>query len=177
MSGTRVTEDGMLWLLGEADGPRPAGPGPRGARFEHRLLVNAPAQAVWATLSEVDGWGRWSTLYPSARGSIEQGSVIDLRMRVPGAPLLRARATVIESIPNDRLSFLTVASIGLKGFRYFLIEPAETPDACIVCDGEVVSGISRAALPLLQTNLFLGLRRMNEGLKVAAENRVRMELG
>jgi hypothetical protein len=98
-------------------------------------------------------------------------------MRVPGAPLLRARATVIESIPNDRLSFLTVARIGLKGFRYFLIEPAETPDACIVCDGEVVSGISRAALPLFQTNLFLGLRRMNEGLKVAAENRVRMELG
>jgi AcrR family transcriptional regulator len=43
-----------LWLLGEVDGPRPAGPGPQGTRFEHRLLVNAPAQAVWATLSEVD---------------------------------------------------------------------------------------------------------------------------
>jgi hypothetical protein len=33
-------------------------------KIEHRIGVQAPAEAIWAVIAEIERWGDWNPLYP-----------------------------------------------------------------------------------------------------------------
>lgn len=163
----------LLWLKGVNDKKgKPAGPGPEGYRFEHRLKINAPASIVWDILADVDRWKEWSVLYPEASGNLVTGETINITIFVPGTKKVPATAVVEEATPGKMVMFKSITKLPEKlinGMRYFIIDAIDDTH-CIVTDGEVVGGllgiISARCIP---KGVFKGLQLMNEGLKVQAE--------
>ncbi len=165
----------LLWIEGVTDEKgKPAGPGPEGYRFEHRLMVDAPAEDIWAELMDVNSWSEWSVLYPKAEGEITPDGEFSVDIQVPGTKPVPATAFVKGYEENRLFMFDSVTRIPesmMNGMRYFTIEEAGE-NQCIVCDGEVVGGIlGVGSAKLMPGNLFKGLQLMNEGLKERAEAR------
>ena len=137
-------KNGQLWLRGVIDEKgNPAGPGPEGLRFEHRIVINAPKKVVWEVLSDVNSWGNWSVLYPKAKGKLESGNTIEIDIFVPGTKAIPSKAIIEESIEESMVVFKSVPDKVnekiMSGVRYFIIEEIDG-NHCVVTDGEVVCG-------------------------------------
>jgi hypothetical protein len=150
----------------------PAGPGPEGYRFEHKLIINASANVIWSVLSKVNEWDKWSILYPQASGNLVQGSILKLIIHVPGTKNVDATA-LVEKVEEEKLlifkSITQLPEALMNGVRYFEIRKIDE-DSCIVTDGEVVGGLlGVASAHVVTKGLFKGLQSMNEGLKEQAE--------
>ena len=168
------SQDKLLWLEGVKDKKgMPAGPGPEGYRFEHRIRINASSEAIWRVLSDVDRWREWSVLYPEASGKLKKGNVINITIFVPGTKKIPSTAVIEELATNRMVMFKSVTKLSEKlmyGMRYFTIEQINE-NHCIVIDGEVVGGVMGVlSARLMHKNLFNGLRFMNEGLKERVES-------
>lgn len=173
----RILEvNGMKWIMGVTDKKgMPAGPGPSGLRFEHRLMINAPAKSIWKVLSDVNRWNEWSVLYPAASGELSKGNVINITIYVPHTKAIPSTAEVKECEPEKFVMFKSVTKLPgffMNGMRYFQIETVDD-NHCVVCDGEVVGGVlGIVSAAMMPRNLFEGLKLMNEGLKRTVENAV-----
>jgi hypothetical protein len=141
----------------------------RGTRIERHVEIAAPAAAVWALLDDVGGWSRWNPLYAEACGSIGLGDAIELAVVLPGMKPQKARATVLEMLPDRRLVYQTVAMGGLaRGTRY--IDIADTVDGCAVTNGEVMGGLVGPLLArAVGAKVEAALHGMNVALKARAE--------
>lgn len=147
---------------------------PRGARIEHRIEIETPAETIWALLRDVDGWSRWNPLYVEASGSIGVGDTIAIAVVLPGMKPQRTRATVLAAVPNTLLRYRTVGLGGLLwGIRYVEIEQV-SPAHCIVLNGELMGGLLGPILArTLGGRVRQGLQLMNEALKPVAETQWR----
>jgi len=149
-------------------------PRPKGATVERRVRIDAPADAVWEVLADVEGWGRWNPIYPSARGSIGPGDTITLTIALPGMKPRISSATVLHALPPLALQFGAPAFAGLlHATRYIEIDPL-TDRSCTLVNGETFGRLlGRALVALIGTRVGDGLRGQNEGLKASAESRWR----
>jgi len=149
-------------------GGKPAGP--RGVRVEHRIGAQAPAEAIWAVIQDLDGWSRWNPLFPKAQGAIRIGAPIDIDMALPGAKPQSLQVTVLDWAPNEQLHLKSTALGGLvKVVHYIEIEQLAEA-SCIVSNGQIIGGLLGAsAARQVGARLHRGLRQMNEALKAEAE--------
>ena len=155
-------------LPGTALGPKPKGP--RGIRVEHRIGVQAPAEAIWAQIQDLAGWERWNPLYPKAAGEIRIGGRLDLTVAVPGQPERRIQPVVLDWIPNEQLHWkLSVLGGLMTSIRFIEIEPlAET--GCVVSNGELFQGLlAPTVIRRMGRSIHRGFAAMNEALKARAE--------
>lgn len=162
-------------------GPKPRGgggaptpKGPAGFRIEHRIGVQAPAEAIWDVLYDLEGWSAWNPLYPSAEGAIRIGGTLKLTLALPGQPQQVIHPTVLEWVPNEQLHWRSSSMGGLvKAVRYVEIEQLAEA-SCIVSNGELYSGMmGPSTARRIGRALHRGLREMNEALKARAEGRGR----
>jgi hypothetical protein len=153
-------------------GGAPAPTGPKGVRVEHRIGVQAPAEVIWDIVYDIDNWSAWNPLYPEASGIIRIGQTLEMTVALPDMKPQKARATVLEWVPNEQLHYQTVALGGLvRGTRYVEIEEL-APGSCIVANGEIMGGfVGRRLARAVGGKVFKGLRAMNEALKARAEAR------
>jgi hypothetical protein len=153
-------------------GPAPAGP--KGVRVEHRIGIQAPAEVIWDIVYDIAKWGSWNPLYTEAAGIIRIGETLTMTVALPGMKPQKARATVLEWVPNEQLHYQTVALGGLvRGTRYVEIEQL-AEESCIVANGEIMGGLLGPSLARsVGPKVFRGLRGMNEALKEQAEARWR----
>ena len=155
-------------------GDKPAAAGPKGIRVEHRIGIQAPAEAIWELIHDVDGWSRWNPLYAEASGAIRIGGTLNLTVVLDGMKPQPARATVLEWVPNEQLHYQTVGLGGLvRGTRYVEIEQL-AEESCIVSNGEIMGGLLGPTVARqVGGKVFRALRGMNEALKEQAETRWR----
>ena len=168
-----ISNKDLQWMKGVTDQKgMPAGPGPEGYRFEHKLIINASASVIWKVLGKVNKWGNWSVLYPEASGELIQDSILKLIIHIPGTKKVDATALVEKVEEEQLLIFKSRAKLPealMNGVRYFKIQKINE-DSCIVTDGEVVGGLLGVATAhVITKGLFKGLQLMNEGLKEQAE--------
>lgn len=171
------TVDGLLWLEGKIDKKgNPYGPG-EGLRFEHRLVINASKEKIWAVLADVDNWCKWSPIYPKSQGELKLNSVMKLDIQVPGTRPLPSDCIIDKCVPGKSIHFkanpkATNNEKIMGGIRYIEIKEQDE-NHCIVTNGEVVVGIIGITLAkyIVRKGLFNGLRWMNEGLKKTVEER------
>ena len=173
MSKTILDKD-LQWMEGVTDKKgMPAGPGPEGYRFEHKIVIKASASVIWSVISKVNEWDKWSVLYPKASGELIQDSILKLIIHVPGTKKVDATALVEKVEEEQLLIFKSITKLPealMNGVRYFKIRKIDE-DSCIVTDGEVVGGLlGVASAHVVTKGLFKGLQLMNEGLKEQAEN-------
>jgi hypothetical protein len=143
---------------------------PRGTRIEHEIVVDAPVERVWALIADVDGWSRWSTLYPAASGRLETGGTLDLSIALPGLKPQPSRATVVAVEPESAMRYLTVSFGGLVlGNRYMTVRAVGT-GRCAVINGEVIGGLLGPLIArLMRAKVAEGFAVMNAELKAQAE--------
>ena len=139
-------------------------------KIEHRIGVQAPADAIWLVLSDIEGWPRWNPLYPKSAGVLRIGGTLDLVVALPGQPSREIRPTIADWVPNDQIHWNLRAVGGLvKTTRYLEIEQL-TETACIFTNGEVFDGylgprVAKRMRPALKS----GFAAMGEALKARVE--------
>ncbi len=151
----------LQWMEGVSDKKgMPAGPGPEGYRFEHKLVINASASIIWKVLGKVNEWENWSVLYPKASGNLVQDSILKLIIHVPGTKNVDATA-LVEKVEEEKLlifkSITKLPETLMNGVRYFKIKEIDK-NCCIVTDGAVVGGLlGIASAHIVTKGLFKGL--------------------
>lgn len=167
-------KSGLFGLRGPAAQPTgtvkaPKPKGPPGARIEDRIGVNAPAETIWATIYDLEGWEGWNPMYVRAAGAIGIGRQVSMT-RVIGGKAEAVQPVILEWVPNDQLHFRTSAMGGFVKTLHFIEIEVLGPENCIVSSGELVSGL--AASSLLRSSgrdIFRALKAMNAALKERAE--------
>ena len=152
-------------------GGGPAKPsGPRGIRIEHRIGVQAPAEAIWDVLDDLEGWQAWNPLYPKASGAIRIGAPLTLTLALPGQPQRVIQPTVLEWVPNEQLHWRLSLMGGLvRTVRYIEIDSL-AEESCIINNGEIFGGLMGASVVKQSGRaIHRGFQAMGEALKARAE--------
>lgn len=148
----------------------PKASGPRGLRIEHRIGVQAPAEAIWAVIYDLERWGEWNPLYPKASGVIGIGKPLNLTLALPGQATRTIQPTVVEWVPNEQLHWKLSLMGGLvQSVRYIEIEQLAEA-SCIVDNGEIFGGLMGPSLAKqMGRAIHRGFANMGEALKARAE--------
>ena len=156
--------------------PKPSGP--RGIRIEHRIGVQAPAEAIWDVLYDLEGWQAWNPLYPKASGAIRIGAPLTLTLALPGQPQRVIQPTVLEWVPNEQLHWRLSLMGGLvRTVRYIEIDSL-AEESCIINNGEIFGGLMGATVVKQSGRaIHRGFQAMGEALKTRAEARWQAQKG
>ena len=152
-------------MFGMKGGAPKASGGAIPLRVEHRIGVQAPAEVLWALLSDVEGWGAWNPLYPKASGQIRIGSQLELTEVLPGRAAREARPVVLEWVPLEQIHWRDSRSDGwVRSVRFIEIDIV-SPTGCIISNGEIFSGwLAKRHLKVHGPAHREGFRAMNEAL-------------
>ena len=109
-------------------------------KIEHRIGIQAPAEAIWSVISDIEGWSRWNPLYPKASGALSIGGQLTLELAVPGQARRTIRPVILDWVPNDQIHWRLSMLGGLvRTVRYIEIEILGESN-CIFSNGEVFAG-------------------------------------
>ncbi|MET0179418.1 MAG: SRPBCC domain-containing protein [Novosphingobium sp.] len=141
-----------------------------GVRLEHRIEIAARAEAVWAILQDIDGWGAWNPVYIRAEGTAALGQAIRLIIKLPGMGPQRGRGTIVAADPPTSLHFHSDVFGGLvRATRTFDIAPASAT-TCTVLGGEVFAGLLGPVLARsMGKRVQAAIEAVNLALKRTAE--------
>lgn len=96
------------------------------ATIELRTYIRAPAEDVWAVISDLSGQSRWmedvASLDIVSETKSGIGTVIEVRSRLFGVPVLRDRMEVTAWEAPRRIDVVHKGQF--TGEAYFLLEPA-----------------------------------------------------
>jgi hypothetical protein len=134
--------------------------------------IQAPAEQVWAVLTDFASFPRWNPFIRRASGELVTGQKISVNLRLYGKTLVPFKPTVTVVEAPRELRWL--ARMGAPGVfdveRFFVLEP-ETIGGCTFRQGEDCTGF--LAGPMLATGLegriLAGYERLNQALKKRAE--------
>ena len=134
--------------------------------------IDAPPDAVWAVLTDLDGYSDWNPFVVSSQGIVAVGEQLKNRLQPPGgrAMTFRPKVTVVET---ERV-FEWLGRLGLPrifdGRHRFEIE--STPTRTRFVQTEAFSGVLvRFMKNSLDTQTVKGFEAMNAALKARAEAR------
>lgn len=109
-------------------------------KLEHRIGIQAPAEVIWESLIDIEGWATWNPLYPKARGTVRIGNTLDLELALPGLKLQPIQPRILDWAPEDHIHWTTSSMRGwVKTVRYLEIE-ALSETGCIFNNGEFYDG-------------------------------------
>ncbi len=111
------------------------------ARIERRIGVRATPERIWELIADLPGWDRWNPVETGLEGVIAFGGGIALTERIEGLPERRAAARVGEWEPYTQLVWAEKRGLWFNSTRYFEIQRLDEPNACIVSNGFIFSGL------------------------------------
>lgn len=135
-------------------------------KIEHRLGLQAPPDAIWAVISDINGWGEWNPLYTRAEGVLRIGAQLDLDLALPGQKVRAIRPTIVDWVPNEQILWRLSMMGGLvKTLRYIEIEKlSET--GCIFANGELFEGpLGPTVARRMRREIRAGFAAMGEAVK------------
>jgi len=108
-----------------------------------QVTVRAPAERIWALLTDAKGFPRWNSAVASIEGEIREGA--KLRMRVPGTNRVFT-PRISHVVPNAGMTWTGGFSPIMKGVRTFELRPR--PDGST--DFAMAEHFSGLMLPLVK---------------------------
>jgi len=134
------------------------------------IEIDAPAERVWAVLTDFDRFPDWNPFIRRIRGNVQVGSRLDVFIGASGTREMRFRPTVMKVVPNRELRWL--GRLGLPrlfdGEHIFQIEPLGSMRARFI-QREQFRGL---LAPLLARSLNRDARRGFEEMNRALRARV-----
>ena len=139
-------------------------------KIEHRIGVQAPAEAIWAVIAEIERWPDWNPLYPKAEGKLRIGGPLTLELALPDRKPQTIRPVIVDWIPNEQIHWRLTAFAGLvKATRYLEIEQLNET-ACIFSNGELFEGPLMRFIPKkTRRAIKAGFRAFGETVRDRAE--------
>jgi hypothetical protein len=132
--------------------------------------IAAPADTVWAVLTDFGAYARWNPFIRRARGTAQKGEDVHLQVRSPWRIPLRFRATVLDADEGRELHWEGHVLAGwlASGEHWFEIAPIDDGRVRFV-QRERFSGL----IPWLGARLLArvarrGFAAMNEALAAQA---------
>lgn len=139
--------------------------------YESTFEIAASADRVWAILTDLDRYHVWNPQIPEAKGTLEPGSKIEIRLVVPGRPAMNLSATIEECEKDALLSWRghVGAPWFFEGYRRFAIRPLG-PDRVSFTHLEDVHGLFAPMFSLIMGGpVRKSHHELNEALRTAAE--------
>ena len=134
-------------------------------------IINAPAERVWAQMTDFASFPSWNPFMLAAEGRLEPGERLKVRLRLDHGMKMtfRPRVTVVE--PNRELRWL--ATLGRPGVfdvdRRFLIEPRDGGVRFVMSE-ECTGWLTPVMFaPNLEAQLYRGYDAFNEALRKRVE--------
>ncbi len=93
--------------------------------FSSHTTINAPAERIWAFLTDGQAYPSWNSTIEKFEGNITEGQTIKLFVKInPGRSF---PVKVVELEPNKRMVWRGGMPLGLfKGIRTFTLTPTES---------------------------------------------------
>lgn len=152
--------------LGKGKGPA----GPKGLKLEHRIGIQAPPDALWTLIADLNNWPAWNPLYSRASGVLSIGAPLELTLSLPDLPPQHIEPVVVDWVPHEQLHWRTSVASGLGVAIRFIEIDQVAENACIFSNGELFRGLlGPAAGQRVRRPLKKGFAAMGEALKARAE--------
>ncbi|TLU81730.1 MAG: SRPBCC domain-containing protein [Chlorobium sp.] len=138
--------------------------------FQHEIIINAPAEKVWAVLAAFPFYPEWNPFIRSIIGKVSAGERLKLTAKLDGFPEIIFHATVMRCEPPLTLGWQAIFIKGIfEAYHSFAIEVVNLGQ-CRFLHSETFSGIlTSPVLFLLEGRFREGYQTMNEALKARAE--------
>ncbi len=141
-------------------------------RLHTDIEIDAPSEAVWDILIDLDGYADWNPFVVSSQGTVAVGEQLTNRMQPPGGRAITFRPKV-TAVEKDRV-FEWLGRPGLPGIfdgrHRFEIEA--TPTGSRFTHTEAFNGLAvRFMRKSLDGQTLQGFEAMNSALKARAEMR------
>jgi hypothetical protein len=138
--------------------------------IETRLGVAAPAEVVWAILSDIEGWPRWAPMYAKASGVLRIGETVAVDFTLPGEAPETIAYSVLDWAPDMQIHLRSKLYRGLLSTTRYLEIEALSPQSCIFSNGELFGGVMAGFMPKRLRRAFRqGFVEAAEHLKARAE--------
>jgi hypothetical protein len=139
-------------------------------KIEHRVGIQAPPEAIWAVISDIEGWEAWNPIYPKARGTLRIGAPLTLELALRDRKPQTIHPVILDWIPNEQIHWRLTALGGLvRATRYLEIEQLNETGS-IFSNGEVFDGpLAPVVLRSLARPVRHGFRAMGEAVKARVE--------
>lgn len=139
-------------------------------KLEHRVGIQAPPEAIWAVIADIEGWSVWNPIYPKAQGALRIGSSLTLELALEGRKPEVIRPVILDWVPNEQIHWrLTIMGGLVRTTRYFEIEKL-SDTACIFANGELFDGLlGPTAVRALRAPIRRGFAAMGEAVKARVE--------
>ena len=80
-------------------------------RFDSRIRIDASATRVWDVLSDFSRYAEWNPLFPSAEGSLANGSHLKLTLKPPFGRRVELRGRIVRMETERELVLQTRAPV------------------------------------------------------------------
>ena len=139
--------------------------------IEQRVGIQAPPEAIWEVIADIEGWRHWNPIYPRSEGKLRIGASLSLDVALPGQKLQTIKPVILDWVPNEQIHWRVRAAGGLVRTTRFLEIEKLHDTACIFANGEVFDGpLGGWAVRSLGRAARQGFRTMNEIVKAKAES-------
>jgi hypothetical protein len=132
--------------------------------------IDAPAEAVWAVLTDLAAYPEWNPFIVRADGEIAVGATLALVMQPVGARRTTVRPTVLEVEPGRRLRWRGTLGLAAVFDADHSIALDERADGVRLTQTETFRGVLVPFLARsLRTHTLPAFDAMNEALKQRVE--------
>jgi hypothetical protein len=140
------------------------------SQIETQINIDAPAETVWAVLTDFPSYHEWNPFIPSAQGVIAEGERLKVRIVLPGQKGMTFRPRLIRVRQSRELRWL--GHLGVRGIfdgeHAFEIRPNGT--GCTFIQSEQFTGVLASWLMRsMGDSTRRGFESMNETLKHRCE--------
>ncbi len=133
------------------------------------IILNAPKETVWNTLTAFDQYEKWNPFIVSSKGKAVLGTKLTNKMLNNGkANVFKPVVTKVE--PNREFEWLGSGLLGMfKGRHYFILEELGNEQTKLI-HGEKFSGLlSGIILKMIGDETLQNFQKMNKALKEVVE--------
>jgi hypothetical protein len=132
--------------------------------------IDAPAEAVWAVLTDLGAYPEWNPFIVRADGEVAVGATLVLVMQPVGARRTTVRPTVLEVEPGRRLRWRGTFGLAVVFDADHSISLDEQADGVRLTQTETFRGVLVPFLARsLRTHTLPAFDAMNEALKQRVE--------
>lgn len=138
-------------------------------RIVTETTIQASPADVWEVLTQLERYGEWNPFIIEAKGTIDTGEHLEVKMQQPGRKPITFRPTVTEVIPGSVFEWL--GHLGVRGIfdGRHRFELEESDGGTRLTHSETFTGI---IVPLLFRVLEKGTRAGFEAMNAALKTRV-----
>ena len=138
-------------------------------RLHTEIEIDAPPEAVWATLTNTDKFGEWNPFIHEMKGELAVGNTLSVTLGAPGKARMSFKPQVLRADENRELRWRGKLLVGglFDGEHAFELQPTDKGTRFV--HHERFSGL---LVPLLKGMLERDTRPGFEAMNAALKQRV-----